>query len=437
MAYTTTDKGRPMSTREERGRAIAERCKVEKLPKGWRVPSQSGSGFYVVRYDSGYPVCSCPDYEDRMEKCKHCWAVEFTMSKVERNPDGSTTVSTVSVKAERKTYAQPDWRAYHAHQVNERRHFLQLLADLCAMIPDRIANPKGGRPPIPMRDAIFSAVFKVYSLTSARRFSGELAEAHEAGFIGRCPHFNTVLDVFDKPETTPILQKMIRDSAAPLAAIECDFAVDSTGFATTSYTSWCEYKHGNAIERRQAKFQKAHFITGVVTNTVPAVDIFGQHTNDSPQLPALVNAAAQTFRIGDVSADKGYVGSPNFAAVDKVGGTFFPSFKDGTTGEYTSDLFVKAFHWFQVNKDEYLKRYHKRSNVETTVSMVKRKLGDSVKAKNDLAQKNEVYAKFVAHNLMVLIAEMYATGLNPVFPAEPTDRSELDAPAVLRFPTRL
>src|SRR3954464_2785800 len=105
-----------MTTREERGRAIAERSKVERFGSIWRVPSQSGGKWYSVRFDTGYPVCSCPDYEKRLSKCKHCWAVEITMSKVEQNADGSTTVSTVSVKAERKTYAQPNWPAYHAHQ---------------------------------------------------------------------------------------------------------------------------------------------------------------------------------------------------------------------------------------------------------------------------------------------------------------------------------
>ena len=70
------------------------------------------------------------------------------------------------------------------------------------------------------------------------------------------------------------------------------------------------------------------------------------------------------------------------------------------------------------------------------MSAVKRKFGDSVKAKNERAQANEVYAKFVAHNLCVLIAEMYATGIEAIFPAGES-RPEPDAPAILRFPTRV
>jgi hypothetical protein len=48
-------------------------------------------------------------------------------------------------------------------------------------------------------------------------------------------------------------------------------------------------------------------------------------------------------------------------------------------------------------------KYHQRSNAESTFSMIKRKYGDSVKAKNGRAMVNEVLAKFVCHNLSCLI----------------------------------
>ena len=51
--------------------------------------------------------------------------------------------------------------------------------------------------------------------------------------------------------------------------------------------------------------------------------------------------------------------------------------------------------------------------------------------------ENEVYAKFVCHNLMVLIAEMYALGIDAIFPAGDREPVGADEPAILRFPTRL
>ena len=58
-------------------------------------------------------------------------------------------------------------------------------------------------------------------------------------------------------------------------------------------------------------------------------------------------------------------------------------------------------------------RPHKRSNVETTFSMIKRKFADSLRNKSDVATTNEVLAKVLCHNLVVLIHEMYELGIDP------------------------
>jgi transposase len=417
-----------MDAREQRGAVIAATQKLTRKGKVWIVPSQSGHGKYTVCPDESAPHCTCPDHEAGFV-CKHIHAVRFTVIRTRQEVDGTTTTTvdtvTVQTTVERKTYSQ-DWPRYDAAMANERRHFLSLLADLCATVPEpQRDRSKGGRPPIPLRDGLFAAVLKVYSLMSVRRFNGELEEAHERGYIGRLPHYNHAVDMLDKPEVTPMLKAMIETAALPLSAVETVFAVDSTGFATTKYASWYDKKYNQM--REEQTWVKAHFVTAVRSNIVTAVNIDHQDAADSPQLPALIHKTAENFRIAEVSADKAYAGTPCFEAVETHGGAFFPAFRSNTTGA-VGGSFEKAFHWFSLKRDEYLAHYHQRSNVESTVSMVKRKFGDAVKAKNDTAQKNEVYAKFVCHNLCVLIQEMYVAGLDPTF------GKDAITPAVLRFP---
>jgi hypothetical protein len=62
----------------------------------------------------------------------------------------------------------------------------------------------------------------------------------------------------------------------------------------------------------------------------------------------------------------------------------------------------KMFGYFAYRRDEFLAHYHKRSNVESTFSMIKRKFGDFVRSKTDVAMVNEVLCKVLAHNLVVL-----------------------------------
>ena len=73
-------------TREERGRMIAQQPdQIQRLgERTYRVTSQSGNGTYIVTKAKmnrtiGW-VCECPDHVYRQVKCKHIWAVEFSLA---------------------------------------------------------------------------------------------------------------------------------------------------------------------------------------------------------------------------------------------------------------------------------------------------------------------------------------------------------------------
>ncbi len=421
-----------MDARQERGLAIA-RSNQTIVQKGkiWLVPSQTGSGRkYTVVPDAQEPYCSCPDFECG-HKCKHLFAVHFRMTKTELHEDGSATVTTLEVRAERRTYSQPSWAKYNAAQVNECHHFQGFLADLCAMLPETPPKPGRGRKPVTHRDGLFAGVLKVYSLMSARRFSGELADAQQRGYLNRLPHFNSVLNVFDNADVTPLLKGMVQTSALPLAEVETRFAVDSTGFTGSVYHRWFDHKWGQ--ERKEAKWVKAHFTCGVQTNIVTSVDVLEENSSDCRQLPNLIDETAQGFQVAEVSADKAYTSRRNFEAVESHGGTFYPMFRIDHTGNsrHAGESFRKTLAYFSLNRDEYLKHYHQRSNIESTVSMIKRKFGGNLRSRNETAMKNESLAKFVCHNLCVLIQEMYMIGIDPSF-GRCTNNGE--AAQVLRMP---
>jgi hypothetical protein len=51
----------------------------------------------------------------------------------------------------------------------------------------------------------------------------DMQEYAQGGYIDKAPHFNSILNVLENPEVTPILKALIEESARPLRAIE-DFA---------------------------------------------------------------------------------------------------------------------------------------------------------------------------------------------------------------------
>ena len=125
------------------GLQIAALCKIERAGTRWLVPSQSSGGSYSVRMVEGKPECTCPDHEERGCKCKHIYAVEYSIIR-EQNADGSTTV-TESVKVTRKTYPQ-NWPVQQpVMQTNEKAKFQSLLADLCRDIQTPAQVGRGQR----------------------------------------------------------------------------------------------------------------------------------------------------------------------------------------------------------------------------------------------------------------------------------------------------
>ena len=400
------------STRQQRGLELAATRTIRQKGGIWIVPSQVGRGAYRVHIMPKIASCTCPDFETRDITCKHIFAVTYVMKR-EQHADGSETVTktlTMTATTERTTYPQ-NWPAYNAAQANEKSKFQSLLADLFGGIQEPKTR-KMGRPNLPLSDAIFSATFKVYSTVSGRRFMTDLREAQVSGFISKAPHYNSIFNYLENPELTPILQTLITQSSLPLKSVETDFAVDSSGFVTSRFVRWYDHKYGQV--RQQHDWVKCHLICGVKTNIVTAVEIHDRNASDSRQLPALVKATAKNFRMSEVSADKGYAGRENVDWIETVGATPFIAFSSHHRG-VGGGTWEKMYHYFSFRRSEFLQHYHKRSNVESTFSMMKRKFGDGLRSKTDVAMVNETLCKVLCHNLVVLIHEMYELGIDPVF----------------------
>ena len=407
--------------RQQRGMAIAAVVPIQKNRLGYQVPSQSGNGSYVVSVDDE-PFCTCPDFEQRQERCKHVYAVEFTVQREDESPDASPAEpETVRVAL------GPSWTAYNLAQTNEQELFGTLLRELCATVSQ---PPQGkGRPRLPIADMLFAVGLKVYSTMSGRRAMTDFRNAQAGGLLSTCPSFSTAFRYMEDPTLTPVLKSLIEQSALPLKAMETDFAADASGFSTSVYDRWFDHKWGK--EKKQARFLKAHIMCGVNTKIVTAVEITEANVHDSPPFPGLVAKTTENFTMSEVSADKAYLSRKNLWAIVNAGATPYIPFKINSRPEHThgDSLWAKTYHYFSLYREEFLNHYHKRSNVETAFSMIKAKFGGSLRSKNPEAQVNEALVKILCHNICVLIQAMYALGVEPDFGAERTfaSRTLVDA----------
>ncbi len=86
--------------REIRGKAIAENeGSVKRIDEySYRVRSQSGNGWYDLYSVEGGWYCSCPDQVFRDTKCKHVYAVQFSLA-LRNRVSGQVIIAPLSIQA--------------------------------------------------------------------------------------------------------------------------------------------------------------------------------------------------------------------------------------------------------------------------------------------------------------------------------------------------
>lgn len=414
-----TERGeQSVDIREAKAVELADRGRVVKRPNGWLVYSLNSSEKYHVTV---LPLtCSCSDFELRQEPCKHILAVQITLSREVNGSPAQPKPETPPIQWPRKTYQQ-DWPNYDAAQQNEKREFQYLLSELSGMIPqpEPKGGTRGGRPAAILSDVIFASVFKVYSGLSGRRFNTDLEEAQGRGFVSAVVHHSTIARCLEDEQTTAILIRLIEASALPFKAIETEFAVDSSGFSSCKFDRWYDEKWGRMMSKHS--WVKVHVVCGTTTHIVTSVIVGDKGSPDSPQFPSLVKTTAQNFTIDQASADKAYASAVNFEVVDECGGTAYIAFKGNATGA-AGGIYERMYHLFCLNKDDYLNHYHRRSNIESLFSAVKRLFGDSVRSKNETAMRNEALCKLLAYNITLLVHAICELDLEPRLRSEPDEQ---------------
>lgn len=405
----------PSERRMARGREIASRPEeIEKIGESeWSVPSQTGFGRYLVSKIDGAFQCRCKDFAGRGgEPCKHIFAV------MNLGLGAAAKLLSVPERKVRKQYAQHP--TYTKGQTEEMRLLDSLLRELVGEVYDFPRAPGlPGPAPTPIRDDLYCAILKVYSGLSGRRACGVYANVADRGLLGRPPSFAVASNLLTRHEVTPILYRLLSLSAVPLAGLEDGGAVapDSTGVQTTSFGGWREEKHG---EKRERRWLKVHAMVGTKTHVIIRAFVGEANSADSPQFEPLLRGILEDgFHPSTVLADKGYLSKASYRLTSDLGMQAYIPFKSNSRnrilGEPSPSAWRKAFYLFQANREEFDRNYHKRSNVESVFSALKRKFGENVRSRTPVAQVNEILCKLIAYNLTVVVHEMFENGIAPSF----------------------
>lgn len=399
-----------MEARELRGLEIASSLEIRREGNVWIVPSQSSSKHYTVNLF--LQTCICADFDAHRIKCKHIYAAEAALAC-----ESGAELPAPDLGKKAKPIYKQDWQAYNKAQKNEKSKFQLLLYELCKGIEEPLQEKGRGRPRLPLADILFATTFKVYSTFSCRRFNSDLKEAYSKGYLTKLPSSNSILDYFQMKMLMPYLRQLVEVASRPLSEIETAFAVDSSGFSTNRHARWTEAKYGKAKVINKKDWIKVHIMCGVKTNIVTAVELSGPNAGDSPRFKPLVLATSNNFTMNEVSADKAYSAEENLKLVQSKAAMPYIDFRSNATDKNrrSGSVWKRMYNFCQYNQEWFYEHYHKRSNVESTFSMIKAKFGGSLRSKTRTAQYNEALCKILCHNICVVIQSIYELGIEPNF----------------------
>ena len=132
---------------------------------------------------------------------------------------------------------------------------------------------------------------------------------------------------------------------------------------------------GKGKQTKHTLWTKLHIIVGVLSHIVTAARATPGDTGDALMFQPLLDSTARYFTIKDVCADKAYLDRNSIMATHEAGGCLYIPFKVNSGYIYghnrSARLWNDAFHFFGSNHDAFNEMYHRRSQVETAVWMVK------------------------------------------------------------------
>lgn len=313
-------------------------------------------------------------------------------------------------------WAKTNWAQYNQAQINEKTMLLNLTEELLNLISIK-TEQTNGRPPQKVRDMVFCMLLKTYTGLSSRRLQSDLKTAKDLNYISKVPCYSTLMLYFNDKRLQALLQELIHVSAIPLKDREEQFAIDSSGFSTSKFGRWFDYKWDK--EKEQRIYQKAHIMCGTLSNVVVSVEVTNQRGADCPQFKHLLKKGVLNFRVKEVSADRAYCSHENYGLAEELGVVAFIPFRSNMSNRARGLAVWKKMYDFSKNHPQaFGEKYHRRSNVESTFNMIKQKFGSDLMTKNFDANMNEILCKILCHNLCCLITAYFKLNVETVFCTE-------------------
>ena len=163
----------------------------------------------------------------------------------------------------------------------------------------------------------------------------------------------------------------------------------------------------NKHKYTKGEYVKLHAAIDMKWRSIISFHFTRTNVHEATQLEKLLEPL---YDFDNVYADSGYLSVNNCRVIVAKGGTPFIRPKKTTTGKGTykqkimyGNPFTDMIESYKENPRSWLKKYHKRSNIEPVFSSLKRLLGGFVTSIKRRVQQIEIALKIIVYNLTILV----------------------------------
>lgn len=418
---------------------------IKKVHDGrFEVYPPSRQRMYLVYHNNGHWRCS-PCQGGKTEENRPCCHIAAVLLHI-----GVLTLpepAAVPLKGD----GPRNWTAINQARDAEPAMMPVLMAKLAATAPNRQVAALG-RPPVPLRDLLFTSLLYVYTKRSMAQACGLLRCPGYREHVREPMSYGAISPFLSHPDTKEILERLLAISAAPAKMYVKSGGPDGTGFQQFNFYSYADNRiqeklaNGEKLdEKKDGKPRRRHHVTAIafVMNEIivaPAVVVKAKpaklraegksaklrETEKPGENPWFIPLCERTHMVFPglerVQADKGFVKATNYlwgktrgieTHIPRKAGT-----GDGVHKGLAEKAMREAYHSYELDPEGHQRKYHQRETQESAMNAVKTVLGGGVRCRHHVGQENEIRLKWILHNLRTLIYEQFHRGLTIDFASE-------------------
>ena len=315
---------------------------------------------------------------------------------------------------EKKTYPQ-NWPVYYAACRSEKLMVFRIINDSIEDLDIPENQVTNGRPRADQKDILKALSIMAYCGLSMWRIESELRIAKALGILKKVYKRSALSKYLGKPEITEYLHQVYKKIAEPIGVVETQLAADATGISVSyGRKRWVEVRDQF---QEHTDYKKLHAVCGCKTNIIFAAEITVGTAHDSPPFKELINTTTEYIQAKEISADPAYLSRKNVDHIASKGllPYILPKKNVRTLNKGSDGTWGRMIRLWKEHQDIFALHYHQRSNVESTFGMLKRKFGYHTRAKNEVAQTNEILTKIVCLNAAILGEAILEFNMQPHF----------------------